>query len=94
MLIPVLTGTVTHIKNERQTTAGYNVEFVLRTKEDRPQHFLLKAFSKAKVNDQFDILSFVGDTIEAEVWLNGREVRGDKGTWYNNELNLKTLRRI
>jgi hypothetical protein len=94
MLIPPISGTVTHIKNERQTTAGYNVEFVLRTTEDRPQYFLLKAFSKAKVNDQFGIENFVGDFVEAEVWLNGREVRGDKGTWYSNELNLKSIKRI
>ena len=91
-MIVTITGTVECIKNVRQFKNTHLVEFIV-TQEgvQRQHHYMLRAVSTGET-DAFKIESIIGYPIVAECYLNGRKSESDKGHYYSNDLQLKTLR--
>lgn len=91
-MIVTISGYVESIKNVRQFKNTHLVEFIVRQEGTNRQHYyILRAVSTGE-SDAFKIESIIGYPITAECYLNGRKSDGDKGPYYSNDLQIKTLR--
>lgn len=90
-----LTGQVSLIKTERMLDKSLVVDFILEhiDETNRTHHFFLRAFTTG-TKDRFGISELIGHDVTAECYLNGRKGEGTKGTFYSNELRVKTIHRI
>lgn len=86
-----LTGTVELIKDERQLEKSYVVDFILVAQEhDRTHHYFMRAFSAGDF-DRFRLTERIGSKITVQCYLNGKKAEGKRGTFYTNELRVRSI---
>lgn len=90
-----LIGQIDLIKREHQLEKALAVEFILTNKDEnqRDQFFFLKAYSPGNY-DRFGISNLIGREVSIECTVTGRKSEGAKGTFYTNELRVKTIRTV
>lgn len=91
-MIVKIEGTVALIRKATTITTGFLVEFIIVQKNENYQnHFLVWAVSRDEQVDKYRIESLLDQQVAAECYLNGRKSEGQKGTYYANNLVVKTI---
>ncbi|MFZ2905301.1 MAG: hypothetical protein WAZ98_03760 [Cyclobacteriaceae bacterium] len=89
-----ISGQIELIKDERQLQNSFVVDFILSSKEhERTHHYFMRAYSAGE-SDRFKLSELLGKEVTINCYLNGKKAEGKRGTFYTNELRVKTIQVI